>query len=229
MATKLKGAIPYKGDDWAQSMAKTMAEPMVAMGLMAVAVGFVLGIAGGLNFGDFFSPTGSPDDLGRAEALVHLAPATIFLGMGFILGGITMLLVKIIRKLRDAGKDVQESLGAEAYQLKKPWMGLLTPPVMMMGVMIEIAAFILGIVAAVAIGGVDASALAENTLAGEDLADVGTARAWAAWLPGLRLFGVATILISIVFTLLTIQKIIRFQGDRITELAGGRVRQEALA
>jgi hypothetical protein len=41
----------------------------------------------------------------------------------------------------------------------------------------------------------------------------------SAWLPGLRLLGVAVILGSIVLTLTTIRSAIRFQGDRITELA----------
>lgn len=140
--TKIPNAIAYKGDDWAQNMARTMALPILAMGLMAVAGGLVAGI----NFGDFFSPSGDLADLGRAEATVQIAGASLFLGMGLILAGITVVLVNVVR---DAGRDVQHSLGTEALQLRKPLTGKLTPHVMMMGVMIELVAFVLGLIAAV--------------------------------------------------------------------------------
>jgi hypothetical protein len=58
--------------------------------------------------------------------------------MGIILGGITMTLVNVVRSLRDAGRDVQQSLGAQPVQLAKPLSGKLTPHVMLMGVMVEV-------------------------------------------------------------------------------------------
>jgi len=215
-------AIPYEGDDWAQNLARIMALPMLAMGLMTVAGGLAAGIVGGVNFGDFFAPGGEVADLGRAEAAVQVTGATLFLGMGFILGGITMTLVNVVRSLRDADRDVQRSLGAQPLQLRKPLTGKLTPHVMMMGVMIEVVAFVLGLVAAFTIGGVDPAAIADPaTASAGDLGDIGFVRAVSAWLPGLRLLGVAVILGSIVLTLTTIRSAIRFQGDRITELANG--------
>ncbi|MDZ7733144.1 MAG: hypothetical protein U5R31_08510 [Acidimicrobiia bacterium] len=215
-------SIPYQGDDWAQNLARTMALPLLAMGLMAVAGGLAAGIVGGVNFGDFFAPGGEVGDLGRAEAAVQVAGATLFLGMGLILGGITMTLVNVVRNLRDAGRDVQESLGAQPLQLRKPLTGKLTPLVMMMGVMIEVVAFAVGLVAAFAIGGVDPAAIADPAVASAgDLGDIGFVRAVSAWLPGLRLLGVAVILGSITLTLTTIRSAIRFQSDRITELAHG--------
>ena len=120
-----------------------------------------------------------------------------------------MRLGKIIRVLRDGGRDVQRALGAEELQLKKPWTGLLTPPVMMMGVLIEVVAFVLAIVAATAAG----SGFGEGVVA-----DQGTATAFGAWLPGLRFVGVATILTAITFTLVTIRQVLRFQTERIEEL-----------
>ncbi len=220
MTTKLENTIPYKGDDLPQTMAKTMAWPMLGMGGMSVIVGFILGIVGGTNFGDAFSPTGVASDLSTGKTLSQLSGAFVFLGMGMILGAITMTLVNIVRTLRDAGRDVQTSLGAEAIQIKKPWSGLYTAPVMMMGLMIEIAAFIIGIVNAVTLGGVDPNAVASPAGASAgDLADIGIVSAFTAWLPGLRLTGLAVILVAIVFVLTTIQKVIRFQGDRISELA----------
>lgn len=220
MTTTLKNTIPYKGDDLPQTMAKTMAWPMLGMGAMSVVVGFIFGIVGGTNFGDAFSPSGVASDLSTGKTLSQLSAAFVFLGMGMILGAITMTLVNIVRTLRDAGRDVQTSLGAEAIQIKKPWSGQFTAPVMMMGLMVEIAAFIIGIVNAVTLGGVDPAAVASpGSASAADLADIGTVNAFTAWLPGLRLTGLAMILVAIVFVLTTIQKVIRFQGDRISELA----------
>lgn len=216
-------AIPYKGDDAIQKMAKKMAWPMLGMGTMTVLVAFVLAVAGGVNFGDFFSPSGVAADLGRGEALVQLTGAFLFLGMGMILAAVTMTLVNIVRHLRDAGRDVQASLGATPLQLKKPWTGKSAPMVMMMGVMTEVVAFVFGIVAAVSIGGVDAGAIADPSSASAgDLADIGFVRAVSAWLPGLRLVGLAMILIAVVLVLTTIQRVIRFQGDRLSEIVRGK-------
>jgi hypothetical protein len=213
---------PYQGDDWAQSLSRVLAAPMFAMGVMAVLTSLALGIAGGVNIGDFFGAAANPDlaDLGRAEVLGLWAGATAFLGMGFILGGIAMHLVNVVRTLRDAGRDVQMSLGATPLKLRKPWTGRLTPHVMLMGVMAEVAAFVTGIVAAAKIGGLEAALLANPAGAAPgDLADIGFARAAAVWLPGLRFAGLAILLTSVVLVLLTIQKTLRFQAARVTEIA----------
>lgn len=221
-ASRLPDAVPFKGDDWAQNLARLMAWPLLAMGSMAVLAGLGTGIAGGVNFGDAFSPGAELADLGRAEALIQVTGAFLFLGMGLILGGITMTLVNVVRSLRDAGRDVQQSLGAQPVQMDKPLSGKLTPHVMLMGVMVEVAAFVIGILAATTIGDVTLTALADPSTAGPgDLADIGFVRAASAWLPGLRLVGLALILTSVVLTLTTIQKSIRFQGHRVTELARG--------
>ena len=219
-ASRIPEAIPYQSDDWAQRMAKSMAWPMVAMGFMAVVGGLVAGIVGGINFGDFFSPSGVPSDLGRAEVAVQLTGAVLFLGMGLILSGITMSLVNIIRHLRDSGRDVQAALGASPLQRSKPGSGVLTPWVMMMGLMGQLAAFAVGIVTAITIGDVDPASIADPGGASTgDLADIGLVRAVSTWLPGLRITSLAVILLSVVLALVTIQQAIRFQGQRIEELA----------
>lgn len=220
--SRLPDAEPYEGDDWAQSMARWMATPLLVMGVMAVFVSLALGIAGGVSIGGFFGDLASPDlaDLGRTETLAHWSGAVAFLGMGLILGGIVMHLVNIVRTLRDSGRDVQRSLGAELLKLRKPWTGKATPHVMLMGVMVEVAAFVVGIVAALRVGGVRPAALADPaTATSAELADIGMAQAAAAWLPGLRFVGLAILLTSVVLVLLTIQKTLRFQSDRITEIA----------
>lgn len=220
--SRIAHAEPYKGDDWAQSMSKSMATPMFAMGVTAVLTSLVLGIAGGINIGEFFGSLASPDfaDLGRAEVLGQWTGAVAFLGMGLILGGIVMHLVNVVRTLRDAGRDVQRSLGAQPLKLRKPWSGQLTPHVMLMGVMTEAVAFTVGIVAAASIGGVNPASIADPATASTaDLADIGFARAAAAWLPGMRFAGLAILLTAVVLVLLTIQQTLRFQAARITEIA----------
>lgn len=214
----ITGAVPYTGDDWAQSMARRIAIPMLVMGIMAVAGGLVLGAVAGVGFGDFFAGS-TVDDLGRAEALSQLSAATAFLGMGLILAGVVMSLVNIVRTLRDAGRDVQESLGASAYKLGKPGTARFTPVALMAGVMIELVAFGLGIYTAVTIGGVDPSAIADGSRAsGADLADIGVVRAFSGWLPGLRLAGIAVLLVGVVLVLATIRSVLRLQAGRIREL-----------
>jgi hypothetical protein len=195
---------------------------MFLMGVMAVFIALALAIAGGVNTSRFFAAFTHPDlaNLGRSEVLAQWTGAVVFLGMGFILSGIVMYLVNIVRTLRDAGRDVQKSLGAPPLKLRKPWTGELTAYVMMMGVMAEVAAFVVGIVAAVRIGAVNPAAIANPATASHtDLVHIGVARAATMWLPGLRFSGLAVLLTSVVLVLLTIQKTLRFQAARVTEIA----------
>ena len=220
--SRVPGAEPYKGDDWAQSLSRWAATPMFLMGVMAVLGSLALGIAGGVNTSRFFAAFTHPNlaNLGRSEVLAQWTGAVAFLGMGFILSGVVMYLVNIVRTLRDAGRDVQKSLGAQPLKLRKPWSGELTPYVMMMGVMAEIGAFVAGIVAAVRIGSVNPAAIANPATATHtELVHLGVARAATMWLPGVRFSGLAVLLTSVVLVLLTIQKTLRFQAARITEIA----------
>lgn len=222
MAAKLE-AIPYRGDDFPQKMAKTMWLPLLAMGLMAVTVGLIAGIVSGVSVGDFFGG-GAFSDLGTGEATKKWALGTSFLGMGFILSSITMVLVNIVRTMRDGGRDVQQAVGAkEVTQLRKPLTGRLVPPVMMMGLMIVIAGFIISIVEAVLVGGIDPQGLVDaSVLSSADVADLGAAEAIDKWVPQLKLLGLALIFSSIVLALRTIIKAIRFQSQRVEELAQER-------
>lgn len=220
--SRIRNAQPYQGDDWAQSLSRWTATPMLVMGVMAVLTSLGLGIAGGVDTGRFFAGFTHPDlaNLGRSEALAQWTGAVAFLGMGFILGGIVMHLVNVVRTLRDAGRDVQQSLRARPLKLRKPWTGELTPHVMLMGVMAEVAAFVVGVVAALRIGDVNPAAIANPVTASHtDLVHVGVARAASVWLPGLRFSGIAILLSSVVLVLVTIQKTLRFQADRVTEIA----------
>ena len=63
------------------------------------------------------------------------------MGLGFMLGGITFLLVTILGYLRIAGSGRQgaEGAGADEVVIKKPMSGSLFP-MLMMGMMILVAA-----------------------------------------------------------------------------------------
>jgi len=222
LGTRLADAEPYKGDDWAQWLARYMATPLFVMGVMAVFASLGTGVAGGVNVGRLFQAFTHPDlaNLGRSEVLAQWTGAVAFLGMGLVLGGIVFHLVNIVRTLRDAGRDVQESLDAKPLKLRKPWTGHATPHVMLMGVMAEIAAFVVGVVAAAKIGGVNPAGIANASQARpSNLADIGVARAASMWLPGLRFAGIALLLSSVVLVLFTIQKTLRFQAARVVEIA----------
>lgn len=215
---------PYRGDDWAQSLARTMWLPMLAMGLMAVLTGLVLGAWAGPLIGDFFQEgTPAADDFGRAQAIGAVGSGITFAGMGFILSGIAMLLVNIVRTLRDAGRDVQESFGAsEVLKLRKPWEGKLLPYVMMAGDMILLAGVVLGVVVAVKLGSIPPAVLAAagtGALRGDNLTKFGVAQAILAWVGPLRLVGIATVFGSIVLALRVIIRTLRFQSFRLVELA----------
>lgn len=213
-------AVSYQGDDTPQKMAKTMWLPMLAMGLMAAATGLIIAIVAGVSVGDFFAGRDF-NDLGRGEALKEAALGTSFLGMAFILSSITMVLVDILRTMRDSGRDMQQTLKAgQVTQLEKPTTGKLIAPVMMMGLMIVIAGFILALIVGGLIGGINPEGLADpEVLSDAELADLGTAEAFDKWLPPLKLFGLALIFTSIVLALRTIIKAIRFTAQRVEELA----------
>lgn len=227
MANRLKG-VPYTGDDWAQALARTLWFPMLAMGLMAVALGLVTGIYSGIEIGDFFGG-GTADDLGRGTATMAWTTGVIFLGMGFLLSAITMTLVNIVRTLRDTGRDVQVSVRArEILKLEKPLTGHLIPWVMMMGLMAVMGGFVVSIVQATLFGGLPAAGLADpSSLSGGNLADFGAAQAINGWLRPLLLSGLALIFASIVLALRTIIKTIRYQAQRIEDLGLERQTQVA--
>lgn len=213
-------AIPYKKDDLPQAMARILWLPMLVMGLMAVGVGLAAGSLAGLEIGDFFAGD-TPDALGRGQATAAWASGVTFLGMAFILSSITMVLVNILRTIRDTGRDVQQAVGAASVlQLKKPFTGVMIPHVMMMGLMSVVVAFGVSVVRANLLGGLPGEGLANPaTLRGENLADLGAANAIGAWIGPLNLTGLAIIFVSIVLALRTIIKSLTFSARRIQQLA----------
>jgi hypothetical protein len=212
----------YSGDDWAQVLARNFWFVMLAMGGMLVAGALAAASASGVSLGHFFAVgAAAADSYGRAQSTMAWATGVNFLGMGFILSGITMVLVNIVRTLRDSGADVQGSLRAEeTLQLRKPIEGQLAPYVMMLGLMILGAGLAFGAVVATKLGAIPAPLLVKggSALAGDNLAGFGSAQAIGTWIGPVRFAGLATIFGSIVLALRVIIKTLRYQAFRVTEL-----------
>lgn len=171
-------------------MARTMWLPMLVMGAMALLAGLILSAAA----------SGQPAGSEAARELFAWTQGTAFLGEGLILAGISFLLGTILAGLREGGGEVQEFLGVRVKTLEMPASAKAFVALMMLGLMMVIAQFVLYIVAAGAAGDATASAT------------------WAAWLGPFREVALGTILAAIVLALYTISKALGFQFSRIREL-----------
>lgn len=220
-----------------QKMARMMWIPLTAMGVMIVGIAFLIGLFSLTpTVSDYFDNSkadretavaGSDivDDKVSIETTMAWLPGFKFLGLGLMLGGITMLLAYIIGNLRVAGGNIQRALGAAPQVLKKPMTGHLFPMLMMMGMMILIATFIISIwLATQANSYWDHSIATElNTAgAGSDLLDdLSIIQATKAWLVPLKFVGMAVLFSGIALALATIVQVLRFQARRLVEIAGG--------
>ncbi|HYZ99412.1 MAG TPA: hypothetical protein VE575_11715 [Acidimicrobiales bacterium] len=164
--------------------------PMLAMGAMAVAGGFVLSL---------FWAGDAADRPGTAVDFAAWTQGLQFLGEAFLLGGISFLLGAILASLREGGGEVQESLGVTVKTLKMPLSAKLFIGLMAMGMMVAMAQFVLYIVA--------------TTVSGES-----SIQAWFAWLGPTREIGLGLLLSGIVLALYTIGTVLGFQFDRIKSI-----------
>jgi hypothetical protein len=117
-------------------MARVLWLPMLLMGMMAVAIGFVLSL--------IQSGTADSTDFRDLGAYVQ---GLQFMGEGLVLSGISFLLGTILASLRSGGGEVQESLGVTVKTLKMPASAKLFILLMMMGMTLSIVQFVLYIVA----------------------------------------------------------------------------------
>jgi len=118
-------------------MARVMYAPMLAMGLMAVALGLVLSLVQ--------ANTDSAETFLELGAWVQ---GSQFLGEALILSGIAFLLGTILASLRAGGGEVQESVGVVVKTLKMPTTAKAFLALMMAGLIAAIAQFVLYLVAA---------------------------------------------------------------------------------
>lgn len=122
-------------------MAKTMWRPMLAMGIMAVAIGFFISLA--------WSNTGSLAASTWTQGLQ-------FLGEGMLLAGVSFLLGTILWAIRTGGGDVQHGLGVAVKTLEMPKTAKVFVGLMMLGLMLAVAQFVGYLI--VAAGGVNTAA-----------------------------------------------------------------------
>jgi hypothetical protein len=176
------------------AMARRMWRPALGMGLMAIAAGIIAGAV-----------QASASNPLHVQQIGAWNPGLLFLGIGFLLSAVTFVLGTILGELRDGGAKVQTALGEKVLILKRPWTGYAFPATMMMGLMTLLAAFAIGFVQ---------TAKLDNDPAGA--ADIG------AWVTPLRFAGVALIFTGVALALATIVRALRFQGDRVSQIAAGR-------
>jgi hypothetical protein len=171
------------------TMARTMWFPMLAMGFMALMAGLVLALV-----------SSGETNPGSVASLFAWAQGTMFLGEAMLLGGIAFLLGSILAAIRDGGGEVQESVGVVVKTLKMPTPAKAFVGLMMVGMMLGIAQFVLYIFVAT-----NASA---------------SPGAWFAWLGPLREVSLGVLLSSIVLALYTIGSALGFQFDRMKQIIG---------
>lgn len=239
-ATKVNGipAVTIKGGDVEmtpmQSMANKMWAPWIIMGLMIVVISFIVGIVlSGIEASYFENSKETREaatrgtaialEQARIQSLMAWVPGFKFLGLGFMLGGITFLLATILGNLRIAGGKVQRALGADQIVIKKPMTGTLFPMLMMMGMMILVVA--LGVSIWLATQSHDywnhsiATVLNPAAAGSETLRDLGVIKATGAWLAPLKFVGMAFLFSGIALALVTTVSVLRFQAARLSELA----------
>jgi hypothetical protein len=217
-----------------QKMAALMWAPMLLMGLMIVFASLGLSVVKASFASDYFGVEKAIREGANAnlidkrqfiESVNVWLPGFQLLGIGLILSAITFSLANILGVFRTGGVQVQQAFGAEPQTLTPPITAKLFPMFMMMGLMILIVNLIIaGIIGAIA-SDVYGNSVAEINAAQPGsslLGDLGTVNTFKAWLEPFKFVGLATILVGISLAVHTILQVIRFQGQRIRELAAGR-------
>lgn len=216
-----------------QSMASKMWAPWIIMGFMVVVVALIVDLFTSSTVADYLSHTKLDresavrgTDLAQDKAAIESVKAWLpgfkFLGMGMLLGGVSFLLATILGALRTGGGSVQHALGAEVKLIRPPMTAKVFPMVMMMGMMVLVVAFIVGLVQAnIAVDYWNHSIATRlnPAEAGSDiLRDLGRIQALDTWLAPLRFVGLALVLSSIGLALATIVRVLRWQSGRILEV-----------
>ncbi len=216
-----------------QKMAGMMWAPMLLMGMMIVFASLGLSVVKASFASDYFGVEKAIRDGADAslidkrqfiESVNVWLPGFQLLGIGLILSAITFSLANILGVFRAGGVQIQQAFGKEPQTLTPPLTGTLFPMMMMMGLMILIVNLIIaGIIGAIA-WDVYGNSVAEINAAGAGsglLDDLGTVKTFKTWLEPFKFVGLATILVGISMAVHTILQVIRFQGQRIRELAAG--------
>ncbi len=216
-----------------QKMAAKMWGPMLVMGLMVIIAALIISIVTANFVSDYFAVPKEIRDGANAtlidkrqfiESVNVWLPGLQLLGIGLILSAITFSLANILGVFRTGGVQIQKAFGKEPQTLTPPITAKLFPMFMMMGLMILIVNLIIaGIIGTIA-WDVYGNSVAEINAAESGsslLGDQGTVNTFKTWLEPFKFVGLATILVGISLAVHTILQVIRFQGQRIRELAAG--------
>jgi hypothetical protein len=197
---------------------------LIVMGFMIVLIAFIVGYVNSQTAAAYFAETKLVRETTlmtqrmSMESIGLWMPPFKFVGVGLILGGIVMALRVIIDHLRAAGNEVLTNLpAAERPQMPTPpWYGLLMPIVMMVGEMLFLAAFIIGLW----LSGIARTVFA-NPLPAIDAAGPGSAllngiqtiHAVEGWLIPFKFLAISTEFLAIAMGLATIIYILNEQTN----------------
>jgi hypothetical protein len=180
-----------------QGVARLMVFPSFAVGLMGIAGGLGVGIARGVAIHDGRAPD-------TIEALRHVQQGLTFLGLAFLLAGISFAIARILGEFRKGGGDIQQAAGRTVEVLRRPLTGWLFLGLMMMAMMTVIGASVAHFVFASDV------TTSTHSLAVSDDRFVALA--------GIERLGIGMYLVAIVSGLATIIHVLRFQAKRVREL-----------
>ena len=206
-------------------------KPFIAIGFTIVLISFVVGLRASFTAGDYDSvdkvtreAAGMGSDLAGKKAWIESTkvwlPTFKFLGVGMLLGGVSVLLATILAALREGGRESQKALGVEVRLMEPPMTVKLFPWLMGLGLMILVAAFAIGIVVArLSFDYWDHSIVNNLDPATKGLLkDLRAIKTFSLWLEPFKFVGLAFMLTSIGLALATVARALRWQTDRIREI-----------
>lgn len=209
---------------------------LIALGFMIVLAALLIGYANSQTAAAYFAEskvvreTTLMAQRAAIESVGLWMPPLKFLGLGLILGGIVMALRVIIDNLLGAGQEVLSNLPeAKRPALPPaPWYGKLMPMVMMLGEVIFLAAFGIGLWLAGIARSVFANPLPAIDAAGSGSAllnGIQTIHTVEGWLVPFKFFGIATEFLAITMGLATIIFILGAQTKMLDNVLGSGTAQ----
>jgi hypothetical protein len=206
--------------------------PYIAvMGWMVVVISFLVSLVSlSPAVSDFYSDTksvreGTGSKFVDANQQIHVletwVPEFKFLGLGLGLLAITMALGVIALRLRAMGEVVTSHIpeNVRPSMPEPPQRVRIFQISAMMGIMILMITFIIGLVLAFTVvsdyWGEPIQTL--NGYTGSDLDDLGTVASFKHWLGPLRMIGMALLLTAITIALSVITGVLKFQSKLLSE------------
>ena len=204
--------------------------PFIAMGFMTVMAAFIFGLVNSSISSDYYQFSKETREAAAADSILATQKAFIestkawlpsfkFLGMGMILGGVTILLATIFGALRTGGGRVQEALGVPVRIIKPPMTARIFPVLMMMALIASlILASVVATISYVYWNHSIATELNPAGAGGQLLGSLSTINTVNAWLAPFKFVGIASVLTGIGLALATIVRVLRWQSERLWDV-----------